>query len=413
MVALRLALLGSAFCAFASAQNAPLPASTAGIFGRVVNSETHGAVRRAAVKVFTAKDQWDELTDVEGRFRFPNLAPGDYGLVVHRDGYTDGAYTVERSDFVAQKELPVELRPQGVIIGRVVDAHGQPLESAQIQALGSRTAGGKIDVLNSAATNDLGIYRLSGLDPGTCQLRATYRDGRRSELDPTPLTVATSYYGGSEKASRIAVKSGSTITGIDFVLDPVRPATLRGTLRTETGILTERATMWIMGRSGEGGHNDTGKQDGTFEIADVAPGTYTISAETPRSKPPLFGIATVEVLGDDLDSIGIVLKPVPIIEGELQVEGGGSADLGAGSVYFSQTDQISMMSMLIGHPDKDRKFTIALVPGEYSLTFDPPIVKMGVQRVTLDGKSITDWKLRIDDSPGTKKLVIVLGSPVP
>jgi hypothetical protein len=168
-----------------------------------------------------------------------------------------------------------------------------------------------------------------------------------------------------------------------------------------------------MGRGGEGGHNDTSKQDGTFEIADVAPGAYTISAETLKSATPLFGIANVEVAGADVDSIGIVLRPIPTIAGELQVEGGGSADLSSGSVYFMHADQISMISMPMGHPDKNNKFTIPLIPGEYSLTFDGPIFKMGVKRVILDREPITDWKLHIDESPETKKLVIVLGAPVP
>jgi len=71
------------------------------------------------------------------------LAPGEYGLVAHRDGYTDRTYVVERSDFVDQKELPIELYSQAVISGRVTNSLGSPLQSAQIQALGSRTRVGK------------------------------------------------------------------------------------------------------------------------------------------------------------------------------------------------------------------------------------------------------------------------------
>ncbi len=169
-----------------------------GISGRVTSSETHQAVRRAAIKVSTSKDQWDASTDENGKFSFPNLPPGEYGLVVHRDGYTDRSYRLENSDFVDQKDLSIELYSQGVISGRVTNSAGGPLQSAQIQALGGRTRGGPIVVLSSASANDLGEYRLSGLDPGTYELRATYREGRESEFDPTPISTATSYYGGSE-----------------------------------------------------------------------------------------------------------------------------------------------------------------------------------------------------------------------
>ena len=414
--------------------------STTGIFGRVVSTETNEAVRRTFIKVLTPNAQLDEITDGDGRFRFLDLEPGDYTLIVHRDGFTDRIYKVERSDFVAQKELSVQLLPQGVIAGRIVDGLGQALQSATIEALASRTRGGQLEVVGSATSDDLGEYRLSGLNPGTYRLRATYRGGRESELDPTPLTIASSYYGGSEKPAEVPVKVGSLTSGIDFVLKPARPATVRGTLHTESGVFAERVTMWIMGRTGEGGHNADG-EGGKFEISDVGPGTYTISAETqglnsarlgnlaqlPNQNPELFrkmaeeargsaalfGSTTVEVHGSDVDSVDILLRPVPKIEGEFRLEGTGAADLNLGAIYFNRTERITVMPMEMGQPDKDRRFSILLIPGEYTLGFDESITKLGVQSVTLDGKPIMNWKMRIDESPETRKLVIVLGGDKP
>jgi hypothetical protein len=409
-VRILLAFLSLAFYSpLALPQATSSPEPSAGIFGRVVNAETHGIVRRAAIKVYTSNDQWDTFTDGEGRFRFPTLAAGEYTLIAHRDGYTDRAYKVERSDFDEQKELSIELRPQGVIAGKVVDGLGQALQSAQIQALGSRTRGGNVEVLNSAETNDLGEYRLTGLDPGTYRLRATYRGGRNSEFDPTPLTLATSYYGGSEKSAEIAVKAASVTTGIDFILNPTRPATVRGTLHSAGGALAEPATLWIMGQAGEGGRNGSGK-DGKFEIADVGPGTYTISAKTLSKTTPLFGMTTVEVRGTDVDAIDLMLRPIPRIDGQIRVEDGGSADSELGSIYFRPSDPtMTSMNLDIGKPDKNRRFTVALIPGEYTLGFDSSISKLGVQKVTLDDKPITNWKLQIEGSSETRRLVIVLG----
>jgi hypothetical protein len=374
-----------------------------------VNSETHQAVRRAAIKIYAPKEEWNEFTDGEGRFRFPELIRGEYALIAHRDGYTDRAYKVEGSDFDERKELPIELRPQGVIAGRVVNGLGQTLKSAQIQAFGSRTRGGKTEVISSTETNDLGDYRLSGLDPGSYQLRATYREGRGSEFDPTPLTTASSYYGGAEKPSEIAVRVGSLTSGIDFTLNPVRPVTVRGTLHTEAGVLPDAVTMWITGLDGEGGHNASGR-DGAFAIGDVSPGTYTISAETQNNTTPRFGIATIVVRDEDVDAIDLVLRPIPKIDAEVRVEGGVPGDLKLGSIFFTRTDRVALMNMQIGHPDKDGKFTIALIPGEYNLSFDASLIKLGVQRASLDDKSITNWRLKIDESPGARKLVIVTGA---
>lgn len=377
----------------------------AGIFGRVVNGQTRETVRRAVVKVYDSKDQWDEFTDGEGRFRLPKLPPGDYNLIAHRDGYSDRFYKVERSDFDGQKELPVELFPQAVITGRVIDSLGQGLQSASIEALPGR-ATGKTEVLTATETNDLGEYRLSGLDPGTYRLRAVYREGRAHELDPTPLTIASAFYGGSAGPAPITVRSGSVTTGIDFILNPVHPATVHGTLRTESEPLTDHVTMWIMGQSGEGGHNASGA-DGKFEIADVAPGTYTISAQTLNKATPLFGVATVEVHGDDVDTVDIVLRPVPVIEGELRYVDGAMSAPDPGSIFFMRTGGLTAMPMEIVHPDANQKFRVALIPGEYHLTWDGALRKLDARQISLDGKPIIDWKVQIDEFPAVKKLVFV------
>ena len=111
-----------------------------------------------------------------------------------------------------------------------------------------------------------------------------------------PVMIATSYHGGSDRPADIAEKVGAVLTGINFVSNPARPATIRGILRFEAGGAADPATLWIMGKAGEGGHNSTAR-NGTFEITDVGPGSYTISAETLDKAAPKFGLATVEVRG--------------------------------------------------------------------------------------------------------------------
>ena len=380
-----------------------------GIFGRVLNAETRAAVRLVAIKVYTSKEQWDTFTDAEGRFKFPALAPGEYALVTHRDGYTDRAYKIERSDFDHHNELPIELHRQAVIAGKVVDGDGQPLQSAQIQALALRTRGGKIEVVDSAVTNDLGEYRLFGLDPGAYRLRVSYREGGSSEFDTSPLRLATSYYGGSEKNAEMTVKAASVVDGIDFILNPARPATIRGTLHSPSGVLTEHAALWIIGQRGEGGHS--GQADnGKFEIADLGPGTYTISAKTSSKAAPLFGSTTVEVHSGDI-AVEITLRPIPIVNGEIRLQGRAFADLTRGSISFTPTVPTMIpLNLELAKPDKDGRFTVALIPGEYKLTFDSSVRDLGVESVTLDDKEIIGWTMQIGESAETKRLVIVLGA---
>jgi hypothetical protein len=376
-----------------------------GIFGRVFNHDSHAPVRRAAVKVYNSKDQWDAITDGEGRFQFPEVPPGNYALIAHRDGYTDRAYIVERSDFDVRKELPVELFPQAVIAGNAVDGVGQPLRSVRIEALAPRTAGAPVDVIAAADSDDLGNYRLAGLNPGTYRVRATYREGNSSEFDPAPLTVATA------NAGPIAVKAGSLTTGIDFVLDPARPATVSGILRTETGPLLDRAFMWIAGQAGEGGSSAQGV-NGRFEITRVSNGSYTVSAETQGQADPLFGIANVEVKGADVEGVEIVLRPVQKLAGEIRVAGGAPAGWKADAVRFSATRRIGITTMPSAHPDAQGKFTIPLIPGEYAIYFDPgPYLE--IRSMMLDGRPLTKQRLQIGETAATKALVIELGEKRP
>jgi hypothetical protein len=377
-----------------------------GIIGHVTNAQTHEPVRRAIIRVSTSKQQWDEFTDAEGRFTFPSLIRGEYTLVAHRDGFTNRSYRIELSDFEDGKDLPIELLPQGLITGKVVDGSGQPLERTGVEALPARPASGEqLQAVASAETNDLGEYRISGIDPGVYRVRATHREGRESELDPSPLKVATALFGGTERPSELVVKSGSVTTGIDFVLDALVPATVRGTFRSDAGPASEPVTLWIAGQAGEGGHNGFGK-DGKFEIGDVAPGSYVISARTLGKASRLYGSATVSVANEDLDGVEIFLRPSPRVEGRIQWEGQAPKSPKTGSIYFMRKPPGIEMGMEIAKPLEDGTFSLLLEPGDYDLTFDPNFGD--IQTITLDDAPVVNWKIKIEEGATVKKLLLVI-----
>jgi Carboxypeptidase regulatory-like domain len=392
------------FAAFAGAapQTVPGPDPTAALFGRVVNTLTHEPVRRAAVKIYNSKDQWDQLTDGDGRFKFPPLKRAEYGFAAHRDGFTERTYKVELSDFDDPKELAIELFPQGVIAGKVVDGLGQPLQRAQIEALRAGSGAPNPEVVGSESTNDLGEYRLSGLDPGVYQIRATYREGRESELDPTPITTAS-----ATKPAELTVKPGTVISGIDFVLSPVRPVTVRGAIHTESGQPVDQVSMSIAGPNGESsGHEHV--EQGKFEIADVSPGSYTISARTLDETAPLFGSVTVEVRGEDVGGLDLTLHAIPKIEGRIQVVGGNVESLGSVQILFLPAEHTLLRLMQLARPNNAGAFGVALNPGEYTLTLHSLPDNFVVEKVTLDEAPVTNWKINMDSSADPKKLVIVL-----
>lgn len=390
-------------------------AEPTGIYGRVVNADANTPVRRAAVLLTaTGSTPQHVFTSADGSFQFPaTVPPADYTLVVQRDGYTEGRYSIKKTTFEDPKEIVVKLRPQAVITGRVTDREGQPLPSAKIQAVRIAAPANRKepDVVSATESNDLGDYRLAGLDAGSYQVRVNYRGGRSDEFDPTPLMLASAVYGsGDQQPAEVVVKAGSVIKGIDFVLHPAAPMKVSGKVHNDAGAVMQATSVWIYGTGGTVGAHNGQARDGEFTIYDVAPGSYAITAQT--LDRAWFGSQSIEMRSEDLADVDIVLKPAPKIEAEVRVEGNAAAVTG-GNVYFVRTKQITMMPMEIGKVDSTGKFTLPLIPGEYKIAFDKSLSKLGVRSVTLDDKPITNWKIQVDDSPGVRKLVIVVGGSQP
>jgi protocatechuate 3,4-dioxygenase beta subunit len=385
----------------AAAQPPAPETAKSGIFGRVMDVEAKTPVRRVQVKVYNRKGQWDELTDADGQFRFPTLDPGDYFMIVHRDGYTDRAYKVDRGDFEKQIELPVELHKQGVVTGKVTDNFGLPLESARIEAFSSRNPGGKPEFVSSAETNDLGEYRLAGLNPGQYQIRASYQDGARDEFDSTPIVSAATWFGDPEKPSLLTIQVATVIDRFDFTLSPRTALMVRGTVHNQDGSPAETASMWIVNESDQRGQNGT-LQDGEFEFHDIGPGTYTVSAEILNAMPPQYGSAVVQVTPTGAGAVDIVLKPVPQLEGELQMASG--APVPSGTIYFNAVSGPAIQHSRSATFGADGKFSVALVPGEYSIAFDRSVGEINVPFARFDGAPMRSWRIRIEEGKTTIRL---------
>jgi len=145
-------------------------------------------------------------TDAEGKFRFVDLAPGGFFLHAEKPGYlrlgfgpsTRVAPQTQLSLKVGEKLAvpPLQLYPQSVITGRVVDEDDEPVERVMVQVATLR--GGQLMPMQGGPTNDLGEFRISGLGAGKYYLltqgaqRGTTKD-RRGYL--------TTYYPGTSEVS--------------------------------------------------------------------------------------------------------------------------------------------------------------------------------------------------------------------
>jgi protocatechuate 3,4-dioxygenase beta subunit len=314
------------------------PVKNCAISGRVVNSVTNEAVKRANVilvpsgisggeGVVIAGDEADLLqrdssatsaiTDQDGRFSFEKIPPGKYIIQVQRTGMTStnarGRWRtgtqVSLDPAQEIRDLVLPLVPASAIAGRVLDQSGEPMSNAKVAALRYAYNGGphrRLTPVGDAQTNDLGDYRIFGLAPGSYYLSVSTG---AAEEDPTaiqqPVTSGpakprlrypVTYYPGvinSDQAAPLKLAAGSEAHA-DFNLSAARSYRITGRVRglrsadsktvskTRTPYGDMRAMLMLVslatGGNGPEASARVGADSDSFEIRDVLPGKYVLVA---------------------------------------------------------------------------------------------------------------------------------------
>jgi protocatechuate 3,4-dioxygenase beta subunit len=120
------------------------------------------------------------LTDAQGVFAFTGLPPGGYTVTADKATYMSASYPDRGGSLRSSAVRPVLIQGDqtvdnvvlrlyhgGAISGRVVDAHGDPVEFAQVSALPMTASGaGRMGMRGSMQTNDIGEFRIGRLTPG-------------------------------------------------------------------------------------------------------------------------------------------------------------------------------------------------------------------------------------------------------
>ncbi len=157
----------------------------------------------------------------------------------------------------------------GSIAGTVTNALGTPIAGANVYAC---------CYAGSAVTAANGTYVISGLAPGSYVV-PVFASG-----------YAPTLYNGTynfDLATRVTVTSGSTTSGINFAL--ARGANITGTVTNALGTPIAGASLlacrpFITGYCGDA----TSAANGTYTIADVAPGSYGVRASASGYAPTYY-----------------------------------------------------------------------------------------------------------------------------
>lgn len=337
----------------ANAPGAPVVVGKGSISGSVVVAGTGQPARRARVGLSGGTDVGggrSTTTDDMGRFAFSALAEGRYNLTASKAGHVNGSYgqrspgrpgtPIQLAD--GQKlEVQLQITRGGVITGTVLDEHAEAMPGTPVRALryvmqsGQRT----LQSAGSGQTDDRGVYRIYGLQPGEyivyatprnttqnvqaagqaelqqlveqsaaaarleavqaqalteriAQLRANMRAADSPDRDEATSGYAPVYYPGTtspSSAGTVTLAPGEEKGSVDFQYQVVPIARVEGIVTStapqpvsNTQVSLVNTAFAVPGISPGSARPDA---QGAFRIPNVPPGQYTLIARATIGGP--------------------------------------------------------------------------------------------------------------------------------
>jgi hypothetical protein len=315
-------------------------AGTAVITGSVVVSGTGQPARRARVNLSASEGGVNRTvtTDERGQFSIAKLPAGRYSLSASKPGHLGASYGQVRPgrpgtpiQLADGQRFDVQLQifKGSVITGTILDENGEAIPGTPVRVMryvmqnGVRT----LQQAGNGNTDDRGIYRIYGLQPGDYLVGATPRNtgaqsdlermqselqsvqaqaGRAAQLDEAvvrELTMRASmlrqqlsempdeaatgyapvYYPGTTapgEAATVSVAPAEEKIGIDFQMQRVPVGRIEGLVVNGTGQALQNMQVMLASRSGVPGadtNNVRADSEGRFRIQGVAPGQYLLS----------------------------------------------------------------------------------------------------------------------------------------
>jgi hypothetical protein len=412
------------------------------------------------------------FTDDQGRFQITDLEPGRYRLFAARNGYTRMEYgqkLLNRPGTVLNitagqilKDVAFKLIPAGTVTGRIVDELGEPLPGLTVQILrstydqnGKRT----LQPTSTAKTNDLGEYRVYFVPPGRyfvsalaaapgldAIMAAASGGGTNTNEVVAPGYVQTYFPNTTDytRAASIEVLPGSEISAIHFTLVRQQRYHVKGrVIDLVTGKPPQNAQLSLSARNSAvsvnplesilGAAAGTGANynsaDGTFDLRDVAPGSYwlqTLAQATPpagsnqtaagAAAAALASITTaiqpVEVSGADVENLSVTVGGGVTIPGRIQVEGTPPPAFAFDQIALALNPTngvVTLGSILqLARPSSDGAFNLEKVnAGEYRFGIQglPPAMYIKSARFE-DADVMVSGFTVADKSPGTLQVVV-------
>lgn len=239
-------------------------------------------------------------------------------LFISRAGYrsANGNATVALSVGPNSSPVLVSLIPRAGIQGRITNGSGAPLPGITVNLTRIEIRNGRRQPRDSLTklTTDKGEFSFDDIPAGSYYLRA-------AGAAYGPVYYPTAFT--QEDAQLMRIAAGSTITA-DFRLESHAAYRIRGIV-TNMPLRRSVAVRLLRGDDPLGNPAAVGP-NGTFEVSDVAPGSYTLQAYTPDIVPPSFGEVEVMVEARDTAAVRVTLNEGLDIAGHIEFRGSGSLE---------------------------------------------------------------------------------------
>ncbi|HVE66065.1 MAG TPA: carboxypeptidase regulatory-like domain-containing protein, partial [Thermoanaerobaculia bacterium] len=341
------------------------------------------------------REKPDATSGADGSFRVAGLEAGEYGLAVTREGYAPKRVPSATVLDPGPNQWPAIVLAAGVPIAGVVrNTKGEAIVGAEIFAFGEEAGGTR-----NATTDPEGRFRLEGLSADR-QLRMTVvADGY------APLQRS---FKASTEELVLILKTSGTIRGRVEDAGTKRPVTEFSASYTEGQAGFAGGVRFVMG----GAQRDKAFQssDGSFELADVPPGKWSVRATSPGYRPTeVSGIEVAE--GETKEGVVVSLKKGAVVSGRVLDPRRGTGVPNASVDWLEGSDalgqgRMAAMNARFGDgggsavtTDADGRFRFEGLPaGKLTFSAEHPDFVETSKQIELDDEATVDLTLGLGGS---------------
>lgn len=400
----------------ASPADAPRSPDLGRVSGAVYSTRTGAPLASAKVSLKQIRRRsatrqaplfFQALTDLDGAFLIGEVPEGEYSVWASKAGYESSrsnSIRVRLRQRENRQKVEIYLRPAAVISGIVKDSFGDPLEKAKVVALRRNYQPGRVSWSQArrGLTNDLGEYRLSGMEAGSYVLAFV------PPREPSPRGSLVYEHGAvfypnltrPGEGAVLRVAWGQELSGVDVQLPPGSNTLASGFVTNLNGVpVKARVTLVQDGALNVAGFSTN--DQGVFVVYGMTPGTYQLTAvaRARGGRSSLFGRAEVVVPESGVEGIQLLLSQGQAVSGRVVYEADDkdAAPPGKDPGYFpllilSDTSLVRSRRLApFPLPEQDGTFVLSrLYPGRYGLEVERAPEGSYLKAIHWSGQSLAE-----------------------